>query len=111
MSREILESDWKVFRQLHPIALERFCQRVFSEIDRLASDTTKSGHERYLAVFELIQRRDREMAHAFDDLRRSTALRRLASIQSHELLTEEELARLSRQTRDVVQFLLEANRA
>ena len=28
MSREISEADWKLFRQLHPLALERFCERV-----------------------------------------------------------------------------------
>ena len=111
MSREILESDWKVFRQLYPLALERFCERVLSEIVHLASDTTKGSHEGYLAVFELIRRWDRELANAFNDLRRSTAVRQLACIQSLELLTEEELARLSRQTRDVVQSLIEINRA
>jgi hypothetical protein len=56
MTRQIPESDWKIFRQLHPVALERFCERTLSEVGRLASDTGKSAHERYLAVFRLIQR-------------------------------------------------------
>ncbi len=111
MSPTISESDWKLFRQLHPIALERFCQRVLSEIDRLASDTIKTGHERYLAVFKLIERRDRELANAFNDLRRSTALQQLACIQSHELLTEEEMSRFNPETRDAVQFLVATWRA
>jgi hypothetical protein len=106
MSRTISESDWKLFRQFQPIALERFCQRVLSEIHRLASGADKTSHERYLAVFELIQRRDRELADAFNDFRRSTALRQLACIQSHQLLTEEELSRFSPETREVVHFLL-----
>jgi hypothetical protein len=54
---------------------------------------------RYLAVFQLIQRRDRELANTFDDLRRSTALRELALIQSHELLSDEEFGRFSVETR------------
>jgi hypothetical protein len=106
MTRQISESDWKLFRQLQPIALERFCERVLSEVSRLTSDTRKSSHERYLALFKLIKRRDRELADAFDDLRRSTALLQLARIQSHGLLTDEELARFSPETRDVVQFFL-----
>lgn len=32
MSREIKESDWKLLKQLHPVALERFSQRILSEI-------------------------------------------------------------------------------
>jgi hypothetical protein len=58
MGREISQADWKLFRQLHPIALERFCARVLSDVGRLVSDTDKSAHERYLAVFELVRRRD-----------------------------------------------------
>jgi hypothetical protein len=105
MSRVISEADWRIFRELHSIALERFSQRVLSEVVRLATDTDTSAHERYLAVFNLIQRRDRELADAFNDLRRSTAVQQLACIQSHELLTEEELTRFSPETREVVEFL------
>jgi hypothetical protein len=107
MERSIPESDWKVFRQLHEIALERFCQRVLAEVEQLATDKRKqSSHERYLAVFKLIKRRDKELAAAFDDLRRSTALRQLVCIQSHELLTDEEMGRFSPETREAVKDFL-----
>jgi hypothetical protein len=75
MLPSISEADWKVFRQLRPVALERFCERALAEVGRLASDPNKTSHERYLSVFRLIERRDRELADAFDDPRRSTALR------------------------------------
>jgi hypothetical protein len=106
MAGAIREPDWKVFRQLRSLALERFCQRVLSEVGRLASDTSKTGHERYLAVFRLIERRDRELAEAFDDARRSTALRQLACIQAHGLLTDDEMARFSPEAREAVRLLL-----
>ena len=67
MSLEIEESDWKVFRQLRPIALDRFCWRVLDEIQQVNADTKRSTHERYLAVYDLIQRRDRELADALDE--------------------------------------------
>jgi hypothetical protein len=41
-----------------------------------------------------------------NDLRRSTALRQLAWIQSYKLLTEEEMAAFTAETRDVMQLLL-----
>lgn len=106
MSRAISESDWKVFRRLREVALERFCQRVLDEIGRVAADENKTSHERYLAVCKLIERRDGELADAFDDPRRSAALQQLACIQSHELLTEEEMSRFSPETREAVQFFL-----
>src|SRR5207244_1993173 len=68
MSRAIPESDWRVLRQLVPVALERFCQRVLSEISRFAADTNRTSHERYLAVFKLMEMRDRELANAFNNL-------------------------------------------
>ena len=107
MVREINESDWKLFRKFQPIALERFCQHVLSEVGRLASETGKSSHEQYLALFKLIERRDKELADAFNDLRRSTALLQLARIQSHELLTDEEFARFSAEARGAVQVFLQ----
>ena len=107
MANNIPESDWKLFRKLHRIALERFCQRVLSELSRLAADDSKTSHERYLAIFKLIEQRDSEVAAAFNDVRRSTAVRQLAAIQLHELLSEEELAVFSPETRNTVQSLLD----
>jgi hypothetical protein len=103
MPRQISESDWKLFRQMHPVALERFCQGVLTEVERLASRTGKSANERYLSVFRLLQRRDKELGEAFNDLRRSTALLQLAVLRSRGLVTDEEFARFSPETREAVQ--------
>jgi hypothetical protein len=108
MSREIFESDWKLFRELHPIALERFCERLLSDVTELATTTGKTAHERYLALFKLLEDRNEELAGAFDDFRRSTACRQLAIIRSRGLLTDEEFARFSPETRAMVQIWLES---
>jgi len=107
MPREIKESDWKLLRQLHPVALERFSQRILSEIGIINADSAKSFHQRYLDIFEVIGSRDREMAQMFDDLRRSTALVQIALIQSGGLLAEEEFSRFSTETRSFVEVMLE----
>ena len=104
MTISISESDWKVFRQLHKIALERFCERTLHELGQLASAPDRGAHERYLAVFKLLQRRDDELAEAFNDMRRSTAWRQLRIIRSLGLLTDEELARFSPETRGVMEM-------
>jgi hypothetical protein len=46
------------------------------------------------------------LADTFDDLRRSTAVRQLALIQSHELVSAEEFGRFGAETRGAVQILL-----
>ena len=106
--REIKEPDWKVLRRVHPLALERLCERVLAEVDRVSRDGTKGHHERYLQIFRIIQQRDREIARLFDNPRRSDALTMLAQIRSQGLLTEDEFSSLSPETRDAIQILLGA---
>ena len=105
--REIKESDWKILRQLHSAALERFCERILLEIHQMHSDSTKSFYQRYLDVYAAMRRRDKEVAVTFDDLRRSTALQQLTAMKVRDLLTEEEFSRFSQETQDLVALLLE----
>ena len=102
------ESDWKVFRQLQPLALDRFCQRVLDEVgQQLAADADKGSHRRYLAVYRLIEDRDERLADAFNNPRRSTALVQLARIHAEGLLSEEEFARFSDEARASAQAFLD----
>jgi hypothetical protein len=86
------ERDWKHLRSLHRTALDRYCTRVLDESAAIIQDTHDSSHERYLRLFYLLQDRSAEMATAFDDLRRSTAVQRLSAMVSLGLLTEQDLA-------------------
>lgn len=105
--REIKESDWKILRQIHDDALERFCERILLEIDQIRSDSTKSFHQRYLHIYAALHRLDKEVALTFNNLRRSTALQQLAAMKVRDLLTEEEFSRFSQETQDLVTLLLE----
>jgi hypothetical protein len=94
------EADWKRLRRLHPVALDRFCARVLEEGRTLLADEEKTNHERYLALYRLLQERDDELADAFNDMRRSTAHLRLMRMQELGLLTEEEVEEFSPETRE-----------
>jgi hypothetical protein len=107
MSEAIAEADWKVFRELRVVALERFCERALAEVERLAADPDKSAHQRYLAVYKAIERRDRELADAFDSPSRSAALRNLVGLHAQKLLTDEEFSRFSPELRDRVRTIFE----
>ena len=100
--RTIPESDWKVFKQLHPIALDRFSRQALEDVAALLKDNSKSSHDLYLAIYELIQRRDKEMAEVFDDFRRSTAFWQIAMMHAQGLLTDQEFQQFSQETRDAV---------
>ena len=107
MAREFPESYWKIFRDMHAAALERFCANVLAEVNRLAADNGKSHRDRYADVYELIRRRDRDLAATFDGLARSAALRQLALMQSQGLLTADKLNRFSPATREALQRFVE----
>src|SRR5688572_29016675 len=107
MLRDIRESDWKVLRGLKDVALGRFCQRVLDEMIGIAGDGGKTAHQRYLAVYTLLERRDRELAETFNGLRGSMALMQLARMVALGLLTEDEQSRFSVETRDWVKGLAE----
>jgi hypothetical protein len=111
MAREIKESDWKLFRRLHAIALERFCQRVIEEVGSATSSCADGYHDCYLKLFELMRSRDREMASAFNDPRRSNAFILLANIKELGLLTEEELMQFSAEARDAIEVIVSIRRA
>ena len=107
MKHDLPESDWKTFKQLRLVALERYCKRVLDEVPRFSLDTERSHHQRYLELFRWLGERNDELARAFDDLRRSRMLWQLAEICAHGLLTPDEMARLTPHTRERVQLLAE----
>jgi hypothetical protein len=106
MSHDFAEADWKKLRALHPIALDRFCQRVLEEVGTILADSSRSHHQRYLAVYRLVGKRDRELADAFNDMRRSRALLRISRLRGLGVLSDDEFAGFSEATRGSVQSIL-----
>ncbi|KAA3649313.1 MAG: peptide ABC transporter substrate-binding protein [Proteobacteria bacterium] len=92
---------------MHPIALERFCERTLNECVQAATCDGPSAHQRYGALYRLIKARDKTLAAAFNDLRRSTAIETLINLARLDLLTTPELDEFSDETRDAVRRALE----
>jgi hypothetical protein len=107
---EIKESDWKVFRRLHSVALERYCRRVLEEV-RVAAECKGDYHDCYRRLYRLIRERDKTMAAAFDDPRRSTVFILLDNMIGEELLTEEELKQFSCEAQDRIEVIKKLRRA
>jgi hypothetical protein len=101
---EFKESDWKIFRRLHNVALQRYCQRVLEEV-RVAAECEGDYHDCYQKLLRLIRERDNAMAITFDDPSRSTAFILLANMISEGLLTEEELGQFSHETQERIEVV------
>lgn len=100
MTWEITEADWKVFKKVRETALQRFSQRILDEMKALAEDKSRTPHERYLAVWKMMHKRNREIADAFDNMRRSAAkLQLLMMYRTLELIEPRELAPFSEEIR------------
>lgn len=98
----IPESDWKRFKKLRAVALERFAQQALDDSQAICAKESKSAHKRYLELYALIRDRDREIERMFNDFRRSTAILTLKLMCDSKLITDEELSEFSAEVRGVL---------
>ena len=105
MAQHLPESDWKLFRKVRALALDRFCERTLTEIVTTASSDAGAAHDRYVAIYKLLQTRDKELARAFDDLKRSRAIAQLAVMWSLGLVTDAEVRQFSAETQATVGYI------
>lgn len=94
---EAAEADWRAFRELRELALERFCERILGEIGKLTEEGG-SCRERYGKIYDVIHKRDKQMAATFDGARRSRMREHLLLIFDLGLLTPAEVARFGEVT-------------
>ena len=103
---DIKESDWKTFRKLRELALDRYCQRVLKDVQQLLGNRDDSNHERYLKLWALLQDRDETIAIAFNNPRRSNAFVQLVNIVAEDLLTTAELSQFSEDLRERIESVM-----
>jgi hypothetical protein len=110
MATDIPESDWKAFRKLSAVALERLCERILKGVGRITTLEGKTYHARFLALYYFIDEQNNEMARAFDNPRRSSALFQLAAMASLDLVTAAELGAFTPETQSRVEALRKATK-
>jgi hypothetical protein len=106
------EMDWKYMSRLKPALLERLCNRILDEIQQASPPEKRkpSAHDQYLRIFKLLQDQDKIVANCFDDWRRNRLLERIVFMIRHSVITQEELAALSPETREIAQYLATGQR-
>jgi hypothetical protein len=102
MFRNFPEADWKHFKKVHPIALDRFAKRVLGECEAILADSSHPAHDRYIALQRHLATADTQMANAFNDWRRSTALLQLAAMHRLDVLGDQELEGFTDETQAII---------
>lgn len=102
--KHIAEKDWKLFKKIYAIALDRFCQRVLDDCQAICNMHTESAHDRYGTLYSLIRERDKDMAMAFDNaLSRSRAVLSLRLMVAYGVLSRDEVSEFSTDVQDQVE--------
>jgi hypothetical protein len=100
------ESEWKKFKRLKEICLERYCHSVLGEAMNACQQDGKTEHERYIDLYQLIKKRDKELGKAFDGLSRNLAHIQLMTMYRMELVKDEELDEFEPETKDNIRETL-----
>ena len=106
---EIKESDWKYLRNLKKELLDRLCNRILDDV-RTECGLEKrepDAHEQYLKVYNLIKKRDKMVADCFDDWSRSDIIFNILFLIKYKVITAEEVAQLSDETKEQLKFHLD----
>ena len=91
----IKESDWKAFKKLREVALNRMYQRVLNECAEICTDESRSPRERYMDLYASVKENDKRVVSVFDHFSRSKASMALLGIRSLGLIDDDELEGLS----------------
>ncbi len=94
------ESEWKKFKRLKDICLERYCDSVLDEAMKACQQEEKSKHEIYIELYQLIKKRDKEVGKTFDGLSRNLAHVQLMTMYRMELVKDEELDEFEPETKN-----------
>ncbi|MFZ1711154.1 MAG: hypothetical protein WAW20_21415, partial [Anaerolineae bacterium] len=97
------EGDWRHLSRLKASALQRLCRVILDEAQGLIAAAEDGGcHSAYLALYRHIQERDQLVADSVNRWSRSHALSHLVLWRQHNLITDEEFAAFSPETRAAV---------
>ena len=106
---DIKESDWKYLRNLKKELLNRLCNRILDDVRTECGMEKREpdAHEQYLKVYGLLETGDRMIAQCFDDWRRSNVIFNILFLIKYKVITDEEVAQLSDETKERLKFHLD----
>lgn len=103
----IAEKDWKTLRSLKDQKLSAACDKIFQRVEAIAKNRGDKTHQAYLKLWKVLNQADQEIVAMFDDLRRSTAIVKLAHWRKYGILSDDELSRFTTETQATIRSLSE----
>ncbi len=95
MEGPIKERDWKYLRLIHDEMLHALCSRINKKAIDIVGAEASNPHERYLKLYQHIQKSDRIIADCFNDWRRSNITVKITCLCRHRLLQDEHVQNFS----------------
>ena len=105
MIDDIPEKDWQKLRSFKDQALNIACERVFHKINKVIESRGAESHKYYLKLWKVLKEEDKEISLMFDDLKRSTAIFKLAAWKRNGVLSIEDFEKLSEETQKRIEVI------
>ncbi|MBC2744655.1 MAG: hypothetical protein HGJ93_16905 [Desulfosarcina sp.] len=110
MNHRIPEKDWKKLRALKEDALNVACERIFHKIDAVIEARGTENHKTYLRLWKVMKEEDDEISLMFDDLKRSTAIFKLAMWKRNGILSDKDFEELTEETQNRIDTICNIGR-
>lgn len=110
MEELMKDADWKILREMHPMIVDRFCQRHLDNVSKMINTTSVGAHQRYKDIVALMKSFENLMNLFFADFRRSDGLMKLAGLREAKLVTDEEYALFSAEAHAWVEEFLASSK-
>jgi hypothetical protein len=96
-------------RNLKKTLLDRLCSRILDNIQAECDPEKREPdvQRQYYKVYDLIKKQDKMVADCFDDWRRSKVFLKILFLLQYQVITAEEIAQLSDETRERIKFYLD----
>ena len=110
MRPDIAEKDWKKLRSLKDTAINIACERILQKINILIESRGAESHKYYLKLWRVMEEEDKEISLMFDDLKRSTAIFKIAMWKKNGILSGEDFEELTEKTQQRIESICDIER-
>ncbi len=80
--------------------LDIACSRILDKTQMIIDNRNEGSHSAYLKLWKLVDQEDEKISEMFDNLKRSTALYKIAALVRNDLIDEERLKEFSEETQE-----------
>ena len=103
-------SDWKIYRELHPVMSERYAAKMIAQIQQILSEPGASSLAQIAGIAKVLRDEEQSLADATRHQSRANAMLHLAAMDADGLIPDEVLTKFSEEARGIIDKF-RANRA